>query len=83
MFIGQGRGNAGALDAIDEAQFDGRGGDASAGISRGDKGIGLASFDEIHGDIDRRLLFTAHGFCSGLRHADDFRGMNDADFFAG
>ena len=34
---------------------------------------------QVHRDIDRRLLFPADGLRAGLRHADDFRRVDDGD----
>jgi len=71
------RGDGGAVDSRQVAQYRHRSRHHRSGISRADEGIGLAALDQINPNIDGRFWLGQQRLERGLVHPDHFGGMLD------
>jgi hypothetical protein len=75
--IAQEGGNTRAVDALEIAQLDRRGGDGGPGVAGTDHGIRLAVFNQIDRAGNGGVLFAAEAIDRAFAHLDDLRGVDN------
>ena len=72
-------GNTRAVDALEIAQLDRRGGDGGPGMAGTDHGIRLPVFDQVDRTGNGGVLFAAEAIDRAFAHLDDLSGVDNLD----